>query len=149
MKKSLSILIIMFAMFGVRSVQASELTDLIVSKLGVSDTQASAGVGVILNYLESKVSSEDFNTVSEGVGGAGAYMKEAEEAGAYKETKVSRFSKTTELVSTEGLVGSTASSFSNLGLKTENISQYLDLIVSYLKDKGSTEAMNVLTNLSI
>ena len=148
-KKYFSIVLIVFALFSMKTVQANELVDMLVSKLGVNNTQASAGVGVILNYLKSQVSTEDFDVVSEGLDGAGAYMKAADEAGAYKESKVSKFGKTVSSATNTatGLVGSTTSAFSNLGLKTENVTQYLDVMVSYLKEKGSTEAVKVLQNL--
>ncbi len=148
-KKYFSIGLIVFALFSMKTAQANELVDMLVSKLGVNNTQASAGVGVILNYLKSQVSTKDFDVVSDGLDGAGDYMKAAEEAGAYKENKVSKFGKTVSSATNTatGLVGSTTSAFSNLGLKTENVTQYLDVMVSYLKEKGSTEAVKILQNL--
>ena len=148
-KKYFSIVLIMFALFSMKTAQANELVDMLVSKLGINNTQASAGVGVILNYLKSQVSTEDFDVVSDGFDGAGAFLKAADEAGAYKENKVSKFGKTVSSATNTatGLVGSTTSAFSNLGLKAENIIQYLDVMVSYLEEKGSAQAASILQNL--
>jgi len=148
-KKYFSMLLIMFALIGVKNVQANDLVDLLMDKLGVNDTQASAGVGVILNYLQSQVSTDEFNTVSDALGGSGEFMRAAEDAGAYKESKVSKFGKSVSSATKTGndLVSSTASSFSNLGLKTENITQYLDVMVSYLKGNGYDKAVNILQKL--
>lgn len=147
MKKRISILIIVFAMFSVKQTQANELVDLLMSKLGVTELQANAGSGVILKYLKSKVSGEDFQTVSDGIeGGAGSYIKASEDAGAYKST-VSRFGKAASSVSAPGLLGNATEPFKKLGLKSDMIMQYGDVILGYLKDKGKEKAAEIFMNM--
>lgn len=147
MKKKVSILIIVFALFGVKQSNANELLDLLMNKLGVTELQANAGTGVLLNYLKSQVSGEDFQTVSDGIeDGAGSYIKASEDAGAYKKS-VSRFGKATAPVTAPGLVANTTESFQKLGLKTDQIVQFADVIFGYLKDKGKDKAARIFAKM--
>jgi hypothetical protein len=146
-KKTIVAVLILFAMVSAKPANANMLVDMLMSKLGVTETQANAGTGVLLKYLKSQVSGEDFNTVSEGIeGGASSYMRAADEAGAYKES-MSKLGRTQASVNAPGLLGNAANPFKKLGMKSAMIAQFGDIIVSYLKKKGKEKAMNIFAKM--
>jgi len=147
LKKGLTIVLIFLATFSAKQVQANELVDLLMSKLGVTELQANAGTGVLLKYLKTIVSGEDFQTVDEDIeGGAGSYIKASEESGAYK-SKKSKFGKGVPSVKAPGLIGNATEPFKKLGLKSDMIMKYADVIVSYFKEKGKEKAANVFMKM--
>ncbi|MCK5857316.1 MAG: DUF2780 domain-containing protein [Bacteroidales bacterium] len=147
MKKTITMLLIVFAMISTKQANANLLIDMLVSKLGVSEQQANAGTGILLNYLQSQVSEDEFSTVSDGVeDGADSYMRAAEESGAYK-SSVSSFGKSTSSINAPGLLGNTSEAFKKLGMKSDLIPQFGDIIISYLKEKGKEQAMNIFASM--
>ena len=58
---------------------SSALTKSLTSGLGVTETQAQAGVGSVLSYARDKLSTTDFDTLAKSVPGAESYIKTASE----------------------------------------------------------------------
>jgi hypothetical protein len=146
-KKTITSVLIVFALFSMKQAQANELVDLLMSKLGVTELQANAGTGVLFKYLKSQVTGDEFDAVSDAVeGGASSYMRAADEAGAYKKTP-SKFGKMGSAVTAPGLIGNATEPFKKLGLKGEMITKYADVIVDYFKQKGKEKATNVFMKM--
>ena len=147
MKRTVTMVLIVFALFSVKQANANLLIEMLMSKLGVSEMQANAGTGVLMKYLKSQVSGDDFKTVSDGVeGGASAYMRAADKSGAYKET-ASKFGKSMGSVNAPGLLGNATGPFKKLGMKSDLIPQFGEIIVAYLKQKGKEKAMSIFAKM--
>ena len=147
MKRIITMAMIVFAMISVKQANANLLIDMLMSKLGVNETQANAGTGVLLKYLQSQVSEGDFDIVSDGIeGGAASYIKAAEQAGAYK-SAISRFGKSSESVNAPGLLSNASGPFKKLGMKSDLIPQFGEIIMAYLKQKGKEKAMNIFAKM--
>jgi len=147
LKKGLTIVLIFMATFSMKQAQANELIDLLMAKLGVTEMQANAGTGVLLKYLKSKVTGEDFETVSNDIeDGAGSYIRASEEAGAYK-SKKSKFGKSMSSVKVPGLIGNATEPFKKLGMNSDMIMKYSDVIIAYFKDKGKEKAADVFMKM--
>ncbi len=147
MKRIITMAMIVFAMVSVKQANANLLIDMLMSKLGVNETQASAGTGVLMKYLKSQVSEGDFSTVSDGVEeGADYYMKAADDAGAYK-SSLSKFGKSTGSVNAPGLLSNASEPFKKLGMKSDLIPQFGEIIMAYLKQKGKEKAMNIFAKM--
>ncbi len=146
-KKTITMLLIVFAMVSVKQANANMLVDMLMSKLGVTELQANAGTGVLLKYLKSQVTGDEFETVSDAVeGGAGSYISAAEDAGAYKKSP-SKFGKMGSAVNAPGLIGNATEPFKKLGLKADMISQYADVIKGYFKEKGEEKAAAIFMKM--
>jgi hypothetical protein len=150
MKKVFALLLLSISLMAFSTAHATALEDLLMSKMGIENKQASAGVGIILNYLKGKLSKDDYKTVSEDIGDESYYMQAANEAGAFKENKtLSSMGRSASKVKASGLLGETAPYFKNIGLKSDKIGGFFNTIVGYLKSKGSEKAVDILSKVKI
>jgi hypothetical protein len=150
MKKFFALLLLSISLMAFTPAKATGLEDLLMSKLGIKNEQATAGVGIILNYLKGKLSKDDYKTVSDDIGDESYYMQAADKAGAFKESKsLSSMGRSATNVSASGLLGETAPYFKNIGLKSDKIGGFFNTIVGYLKDKGSDKAVDILSKIKI
>ena len=150
MKKLFSIALLAVFFLSFSTLKATALEDLLVSKLGIKNKQAAAGVGIVLNYLKSTLTKDEYNTVSEDIGDESYYMREAEKAEAFEETKtLSKYSKSMQNTTAPGLLGSTSNYFNNIGIKSDKVSGFFNTILQYLKDKGAEESLNILSKIKI
>ncbi len=150
MKKLISIALMAAFFLSFSTLKATALEDLLVSKLGIENEQAAAGVGIVLNYLKSTLTKDEYKTVSEDIGDEAYYIKEAESADAFKENKtLSKYGKNIQNTKAPGLLGSTSDYFNNIGIKSDKVSGFFNTILQYLEDKGAEESLNILSKIKI
>ena len=110
---------------------STSLTKSLASGLGISEAQASAGVGTVLTYAQGKLSSTDFSALSKSVPAADSYMKAASDRlGAVKMTDVSSLN----------------SSLGKLGMNSDQISKFVPAVSEYVGKVGGDSAKNLLAS---
>ncbi|WP_457745177.1 DUF2780 domain-containing protein [Sulfurimonas sp.] len=122
----------------------SSLTSMLTSKLGVSGKQASGGLGSILSYAKSSLSSEKFSTLSNAVPDAKKLISLAPTVSDKLGGLTSSFGSQGKSLSSLASLGS---QFSSLGMNSEMISKFVPIIMSYFKSSGSSDAGSILTSL--
>jgi flavorubredoxin len=120
---------------------ASDLLHSLTSQLGITTEQAAGGAGSLFNLAKSRLSSEDFSQIAavvpdiDGLIAAAPTMSE------------SASGAVTSMLGGENGLGSLAalaSSFSQLGLSSDMISQFTPIILDYLQQVGGSSVMEVM-----
>jgi hypothetical protein len=122
--------------------QSSDLIGMLTSQLGVSDKQASGGVGSILSYAKDELPSNDYATLASAIPNASSLLAMAPKSN----DTVSALGALAGGSSASGMAA-LASQFSSLGLNSSMISQFVPIIMDYFKGSGSTDAMSILSGL--
>ena len=110
--------------------QTSDLSGMLMQQLGVTQKQADGGVGSILSYAKDSLPSNDYKTLSGAIPNSNSLLSMAPAA-----------------IGSLGGLGGLASQFSSLGLSSSMITQFVPIILNYLKGSGSTDAMSILSGL--
>jgi hypothetical protein len=111
------------------SQMSTSLTKSLASGLGISEAQASAGVGTVLNYAQGKLSSTDFSALAKSVPAADSYMKAAsEKLGSIKMPDMSSLN----------------SSLGKLGMTSDQINKFVPAVTDYVGKVGGDSAKNLL-----
>ena len=103
---------------------------MLMQQLGVTQKQADGGVGSILSYAKDSLPSNDYKTLSGAIPNSNSLLSMAPSA-----------------IGSLGGLGGLASQFSSLGLSSSMITQFVPIILNYLKGSGSTDAMSILSGL--
>lgn len=124
-----------------------ELIQQLTSQLGVSDTQAKGGVGLILDMVKSKVGGDEFSQVSSAIPEAGDLI-----ASAPKETSVGNalgglVSSFAGKDSGLGDLAGLASGFGKLDLDSDMIGKFLPIVVDFVKSKGGDSVKNIIAGV--
>ena len=154
---------------------AAGLTNMLTSKLGISETQATAAGGSVLSLAKGKLSPKDYGTLSAGIPGAESFLSAAPDVTVSKApdtaTPAAADSTTAATVgaadstvaagadaaaagadaaaATGQSVGMSAlnSAFSKIGLPPEAASQFVPVLTEYVGKVGGPEAANILKGL--
>jgi hypothetical protein len=117
---------------GMQSMGATDiLTGLLTNQLGVTSNQAMGGVGSILSLAKERLSSVNFTTLSQLIPGADTYMQTANNVGAVK-----------------GPIGDRAgltSAFSRLGMGSDMVPKFTQIISEFVGKAGGPQASNLVT----
>ncbi len=111
-----------------------ELIQSIVSQLGVTETQAKGGTGLIMGLLKSQLSGSEFDQVKSAVPDVGS-LEAAAPNGSGLVGGISKIFSSFGGGDAGGLA-SLAGGFSKLGLDPEMLGKFLPIIISFLKAKG-------------
>jgi uncharacterized protein VcgC/VcgE DUF2780 len=103
------------------------LTDQLTSRLGLTPAQASAGVGTVLAYAQTKLSPTDFEKVATAVPGSANYIQSAKDAGA-----VSADAPITDSAGLNSALG-------KLGITPEVASQLVPAVTDYISQTAGPE----------
>jgi hypothetical protein len=112
--------------------KSTSLTSMLTSQLGVTDTQASGGVGSILSYAKSALPKNKYTKLASAIPNASSLIS--------KVSATKSGTKTSQLASL-------ASNFSSLGLSTDMIGKFVPVIMNYFKSSGKSDAMSILAGL--
>jgi hypothetical protein len=120
------------------------LTDLLSSKLGVTQNQAEGGAGAIFQLAKKNLSSESFSSVAKVVPGIDRMMsaapKEDKGSGTLGGITSMLGSGSKELGGMAGLT----SAFGKLGLSGDMVGKFVPIILDYVKGRGGEQVMNLL-----
>lgn len=117
------------------------LTSMLTNQLGITDKQASGGVGSILNYAKGTLSADKFSTLSSAIPDASSLMKMA------PSSDTNALSSFTKQASSATQLASLTSQFSSLGLSSDMISKFIPVILNYFKGSDATDAGSILSGL--
>ena len=117
------------------SANLRDLVGSLVSKLGVTPTQAEGGAGALLGLAKGKLKADDFAKVATAIPGTDKLIASAPVADAPKGGGA--------LGAAAGAVGGKAAGlaglapvFSKLGLKSDMVAKYAPVVVDYAQKKG-------------
>ncbi|UCH66412.1 MAG: DUF2780 domain-containing protein [Ignavibacterium sp.] len=101
------------------------------TNLGVSPNQAIGGVGALMNLAQGKLSADDFTKVAGAFPDLDNLMSQAEGLGAF----------TGQLTDMAGV----ENSFTNLGMETGMVNQFIPELTSFASNKGGEEVASLLS----
>jgi hypothetical protein len=116
-----------------------ELTDQLTSNLGVNESQAKGGAGLLLKLAKDKLSGGDFSRVSAAVPGIDGLIGAAPSGGGALGGLGEVFGGG-GLGSLAGLAGG----FANLGLDAGMIGKFIPIVLSFVQSKGGDQVKGIL-----
>jgi len=145
------------------------LTNTLTSKLGISESQASAALGSVLSMAKVKLSPEDYSKLASAIPGASDYLTAATDAGVVPSAEVAVTSPAATADSIAPIPGASAdsatagaaaavegaaaapsagmgaltSTFSKLGIPPETASQFVPVLTDYVGKVGGPETANL------
>lgn len=109
------------------------LTKLLTSQLGVTQNQATGGVGSVLTLAKEKLSGMDFNAITKLIPGSDTFMKAAKDLGAVT-----------------GPIGDKAgleAAFSRLGMGADRVPKFVQTMGDFVGKAGGDSTRNLLSSL--
>jgi len=110
---------------------SSDLTSLLTKQLGVTDKQATGGVGSMLQLAQEKLSAGDFDKIAQAIPGSQKYLDSAKQllGGA-------------KVGNSAGLT----SAFSKLGMQPDMVDKFKPIVTEFVGKTGGDQAKNLLTS---
>ncbi|HVY08230.1 MAG TPA: DUF2780 domain-containing protein [Burkholderiales bacterium] len=108
---------------------STALTSLVTKQLGVSDSQATGGIGAMLKLAQEKLSAGDFDQVAKAIPGTSKYLDSAKK------------------LLGGGNVGDAAglqSAFSKLGLSPDMVGKFKTILTQFAGQSGNSNAASLL-----
>lgn len=121
-----------------------ELIQLLTQNLGVQESQAMGGAGLIFKLAKEKLRADNFATIAQYVPGIGDMLQEAPQPGGMLGALGGLTSTMGGEAAGIGNLVSLAGGFSQLGLDSGMVSKFVPIILSYLQNQGGDEAKNLL-----
>ena len=141
-------LVLAFGGANVGNAQTSDLVGMLTSQLGVSQQQASGGAGSILSFAKDQMSTGDFDIVSSELPDVDSLIGAAPDTGSSALGSLGALTSGSSLLggSSGGLgdMAGLASTFSDLGLSPDMMTQFVPVILEYAQTVGSEQAMKLL-----
>jgi hypothetical protein len=122
----------------------AELTDLLTKNLGINETQANGGAGMIFNLAKEKLSGPDFSKVSAVVPGIDGMMSSASSAGGGALGGLGKLAGGLGGLGGLGNLASLAGGFSKLGLNAGMVGKFVPIILSFVQGKGGEGVKGIL-----
>jgi hypothetical protein len=127
-----------------------DLISTLVSKLGITETQAEGGVGALFNNAKENLSTEDFNKAAEAVPGVDKYMAEAPSTDSGGGTGGLLKSGLSSLGGSASKIGGMAGltdAFSKLGMNSETMTKFVPIVVDYMDSEAGSSVAGLLKGL--
>jgi len=109
------------------------LMGMLTSQLGITEQQATGGLGSYLTLAQEKLAKGDFDRIAALVPGASKYMEQAKALGAVAGP----------LKNVAGLNGA----LGKLGMKPESVTQFAPMVTDYLGKAGGSSVQNMLAGM--
>lgn len=130
--------------------QGLALLPLLTQSLNVSDTQASGGMGALLQAAQALLSKGDFGTLADAIPNASSLLADApkltEKSSGGSDLLNSAMDLAAEHNDTAKTASNLASQFKSLGLSTDMIPKFTETANGFLKQNGNSEASDLLTS---
>jgi Protein of unknown function VcgC/VcgE (DUF2780) len=123
-----------------------ELIQILTSNLGVEENQATGGAGLLFQLAKEKLGDEVFAQVAEHVPGIGNMIEAAPASGGLASAiggLASMMGAPEEL----GSIASAIAGFSQLGLNSDMVSQFIPIILSFVQEKGGDQVSGLLAQV--
>ena len=133
---------------------AMALVKMLTGQLGVSETQAAGGAGSLFGMARGLLSKDDFGTVAGAIPGIGDLIKAApavSEAAAASTGKIAGLTQgmgaLTKAVDDVGKYAAVYDQFKSLGLDTEMVSKFVNVLLPFAETQGGATVMNILKSV--
>ena len=124
-----------------------DLIQLLTENLGVQDSQAEGGAGLLFQLAKDKLGEEDFAKIADYVPGIENMLSSAPQdsgmLGALGGLASAMGGEAAGIGNIMGLAGG----FSKLGLDSGMIAQFVPIILSFVQNKGGEEIKTLLENV--
>ena len=139
------------SMPGSASADMSQLISMLMSNLNVSSDQATGGAGAVFGAAKNNMSPQDFSKVSDALPGLNDLIAAASKIGGSGKSGISSMlgglsGSTGSAAKSLGGLSSLADTFSQLGLDSDMVGKYVDMILQFSESEGGQEVMNLLKN---
>lgn len=126
-----------------------DLVQLLTSKLGVTDKQATGGAGSLFSMAKDSLSETDYGKVAEALPGISELIQSAPKvsdstAGLSKKMGGVSAGSMTKAVESANKLKVVTDQFSKLGLDQSKVSQFIPIALEYANSKGGESVMNLL-----
>ena len=118
-----------------------ELIQQLVSSLGVNETAAKRGAGLIFQLAQSKLSTSEFSKVSGAIPNINDMIQAAPKDTGSLGQLASGFGGSASQL---GTLASLAGGFSKLGMDSGMIGKFLPIILSFVGNKGGASIQSIL-----
>jgi hypothetical protein len=124
----------------------SDMVSAVTKQLGVSDSQATGGLGSIFNYAKDNLSSEQFGSISSTLPGLSALLSAAPDVStmAGEGGLGGLMDKAASYNDSLKALNDVKKQFAALGLKPEMISQFIDVASQYLDTEEGKKIKDTL-----
>jgi len=122
-----------------------ELIDLLTKNLGINETQATGGAGLLFKQAQTILGNTDFAKISAAVPEIQGMINAAPSGESTATSGIGNFlSGLSGNASKIGSLANLVGGFSKLGLKDEMIGKFIPLILSFVESKGGTTIKSLL-----
>lgn len=130
------------------SAQDASLVDLLMQKLGVTEPQAQGGAGALFSSAKQVLSPQEFDQVAATVPEMDSLLKTAPKPSGTLNDMMGQGSSLFGGEANQQLGGAMdlASSFSQLGLSPEMVTQYVPVVLDYVEAKGGETVRSLLAS---
>ncbi len=112
-----------------------ELISMLTNQLGIKESQAQGGAGLIFNLAKEKLGGGDFSKIADVIPGIGDMMKSAPDSGGGLMGAIGGLASSFGGDSL-GNLAQLAGGFSKLGLDSGMIGKFIPIILSFVEGKG-------------
>ena len=125
------------------SAATSSLTDMVVSQLGVTESQAKGGLGTLFGLAQANLGEADFSSLSSAVPEMGALLSAAPAVSEGTEGLTSLMGNAGKYAQALQSTTRAYSQFKSLGLGVDQIPGYIDVTNEFLESQGNPDAMTL------
>lgn len=122
-----------------------DLINVLTQKLGISDSQAEGGTGLLLDLAKKQLSGGDFSKLTNFIPNADSLMKSAPEDSGLGGMLGGLGGMLGGKVGDVGNLASLASGFSKLDMDADMLKKFFPVVVGYLKDQGGGDIGSLLS----
>jgi hypothetical protein len=127
--------------------EGADLSSLLTSELGVTETQAQGGAGAIFRQAQQNMPEDDFGTLRKSVPNMDTLLSAAPPVGSGEGGLLKKgLSMAGDSAGGLGSLTELAGVFGKLGLSPEMVGKFVPLIANYVQSSGGDGAMNLLMN---
>jgi hypothetical protein len=125
-------------------VHGADLVGLLTEQLGVTDDQAAGGAGAIFEYAKGQLGANDFSQIAQVVPNMDTLLDAAPKSETEGLVDQGLSALGADTGSSLGKLAALAGPFSQLGLSPEMVSQYVPIVLDYVKSTGGETTMGLL-----
>jgi hypothetical protein len=119
-----------------------DLVNHLVETLGITETQAKGGTGLIMRVAQQKLNSGDFNQIANTIPGLNNLIKTAPEITGTE--KALRTATGTTGGKVTGNLTTIAGGFTKLGMDTGMITKFIPVVLTYVQSTGGNTTRSIL-----
>ncbi len=124
-----------------------DLINMLTQNLGISDSQAEGGTGLLLDLAKKQLAGGDFSKIAGAIPNADTLMKNAPQASGLGDMLGGLGGMLGGKAGNLGNLAALAGGFSKLDMDGDMIKKFLPVVMSYLKEQGGDEVEGILKKI--